>query len=162
MVSDPVLPRLLCFSSSFFIWISISPMVKGTRIRTFDERLGVHEGKLTDLNGGLTKNREEVNHKLEEINSRTDGFGIRMDKMDNNFEELKQLILRLQIQGRDSEPRSIQQTEARRVATDLQSSNRSEIILLPPTMGSASSVTDPTPIIPPHATAATLTPFSAP
>lgn len=49
-------------------------MADGTRIRSLDERLGVHDVKLTEMTEGLIVCREEMAKKLGEVNSRMDGF----------------------------------------------------------------------------------------
>lgn len=137
-------------------------MAEGTRIRTLDERLGVHEGKLTELHEGLTQNREEVNQRLGEINNQMDGFGVRMDKMDNNFEELKQLILGLQVSGNDTANRSVHRNDVRRDNPDLRSSNRSEVNNPSFTVGLSSTASIQTPVTPLHTTHPLPPPNSTP
>ncbi|WOG81206.1 hypothetical protein DCAR_0100351 [Daucus carota subsp. sativus] len=76
-------------------------MAEGTRIRDLDARLGTHETKLKEMNEGLTQTRTEVTQQLTDMNTQMDkrmgGIESRMDRLDSNFLELKQLILGLQV-----------------------------------------------------------------
>lgn len=58
--------------------------------------MSAHEMNLLELSEGLTKTLKEVTQKFMNMYSmmdkRMEGFGVKMNKMDNNFAELKQLI----------------------------------------------------------------------
>lgn len=75
-------------------------MVEGTRFKEVDQRLGAHESRLDVLNETASKTRTEFNQQFTDMNlkmdQRMEGFGVRLDKMDNNFLELKQLIMGMQ------------------------------------------------------------------
>lgn len=75
-------------------------MAEGTRFREIDARLGVHETKLTELQEAVGKTRTEVTQQFADMNlkmdQKMDGFVLRLDKMDHNFGELKQLLMGLQ------------------------------------------------------------------
>ncbi|KAL1827906.1 hypothetical protein ACET3Z_006318 [Daucus carota] len=88
-------------------------MAEGTRIR------GVHEGKLAEMAEELSLNMEHVSKCFGEVNQRIDGLGIRLDKMDGNFEELKQLLLGIQHSRKEhnTEPLISQASKNASVAT---------------------------------------------
>ncbi|WOH15090.1 hypothetical protein DCAR_0934625 [Daucus carota subsp. sativus] len=75
-------------------------MAEGTRFRELDTRLSTHEGKLSELHEGLTKSRTEVTQQVTDMggkmDKRLDAIGVRMEKLDKTFLEVKQLLLGLQ------------------------------------------------------------------
>lgn len=80
-------------SRAVFPWQS---MAEGTRFRELDTRMGTQELRLTELHESLTQTRTEVTQQFTDMNQKMDlkmdGFGARMDKMDQNFTEMMHLI----------------------------------------------------------------------
>lgn len=62
-------------------------MAEGTRLKTMDERLGLHDIKLEEINEGLSKTRKEFTHKFEGI--------------EGSIAELKQMLIGLHSSKKD-------------------------------------------------------------
>ncbi|XP_074343112.1 uncharacterized protein LOC141680927 [Apium graveolens] len=116
-------------------------MAEGTRIRDLDTRLSTHEGKLTELHDGLTKTRAEVTQQFTDMglkmDKRLDVVGVRMDKLDTSFQEIKHLLMGMQSQHKERGPELQTMGEATLVKHQLEvlpyfQSNTHHVHLPPP------------------------------
>lgn len=70
-------------------------MADGTRLKSLDERLGLLEGRLTEMATDFGKEKTERSKRLGEMSKQIEGLGTQMIHLDENFDEMKLLMLSL-------------------------------------------------------------------
>lgn len=79
-------------------------------MKSLDERMGVHDSKIKEVVEEVNKNREQVSSKFGEVNQKMEGLGLRMERLDNIFEELKKLIPGLHNQDKKDQEQLVSQS----------------------------------------------------
>lgn len=75
-------------------------MAEGTRSKSMEDRLGLLEVKFIEFAGESDKGRTEVNQKMMEMSQQIEELGIGLGKVDGKFDEIKQILVNGQQQGR--------------------------------------------------------------
>ena len=79
-------------------------MAEGTWIRGLDERLGAQEAKVNEVIQEVTKSRSEALQQSKAMNGRMEFMECRIGGMDDSLQEIKDMLAKLQIQGKNDSP----------------------------------------------------------
>lgn len=67
-------------------------MAEGTRFRGLDEKLGVHDTKISEMREELVSVKDGLTTQITSVDGKVGDLTLRIDKLDAHFEELKLLI----------------------------------------------------------------------
>lgn len=76
-------------------------MAEGTHSKSMEDRLGLLEVKFIEFAGESGKGRTEANQKMMEMSQQIEELGIGLRKVDEKFDDIKQILMNVQQQGRN-------------------------------------------------------------